>query len=106
MRLFNGSHGSQTPPPAIPAPAQLPLYWLAEPAAPIDDPHGGSSADVFVTIGDTVALVGGPDRQGLIVGEQQNLPIVQITQGADRGRIKTIDPDDIVAAIILRRILG
>lgn len=81
------------------------LHWLAERAAPIEgaDPQ----ADVFVTNGDGVILNGGHNgSEGRIVGAEGLSPVVEFTAGPYRGQTRVIDPDDIVAALLIRRALG
>ena len=87
------------------------LYWLAERATPpgANTKHDdGPQGDVFVTTGDTVLIYG--DVTGVIVGAEGYDPCVRVTEsrmpGRKPGQVVTIDPDDIVGAIIVRRLMA
>lgn len=93
--------------------ASAPLYWLAEQAVPpgMATKHDdGPQHDIFVTTGDTVGLA--DDAEGVIVGNEGLAPRVQITKGSGwrrayrAGDVVTIDPDDIVAALIVQRLMA
>jgi hypothetical protein len=110
MSLFQQHAGDQSAPAIAPR-----LHWLAEQAAPFTDPHGTTcqccprggvpAGDVFVTEGDAVVLASGSceESTGVIVGADGSLPIVRYTTGPLAGREQTVDPDQIVAAILLKR---
>lgn len=113
MTLFQPQAGNHPNVPAITVPR---LYWLAERAAPVSDPHGVTcdccprgavtpTQDVFVTMGDSVVLSSGEtgDTTAVIVGADGTFPVVRYTTGSLTGRCQTVDPDDIVAAILLKR---
>lgn len=90
--------------PGSPTTGGRQLYWLAEPAAPMGDP--ADQHDVFVTIGDQVALSRAVETTALIVGTDGIRPVVRYLSGHQAGQVATVDPDDIVAAVTILKGMG
>lgn len=76
------------------------LFWLAERAYPGD----ADDVDVFVSVGDTVALFAsqGTDTTAKIIGRSGILPVVEHLSGPWTGQTRTIDPQDIIARMTAR----